>query len=363
MKKDILVVPDDTIVVGLAGPSAAGEVALEQAPLPGPAFFHAMARRLVLSAHCGEGAEAYARGCGGCPRHGRCEGEAVAGDRTTPPDRTGIRVGPALLARDVGGRLEPLYPVPDDLVVEERQRDAIFCQPAYLEPLRGDFVQHDLRGLRLLVSSTRRGRVERLGGYLTRKGVRVWAERKAERLSEGEHYVSLRKLFELEPRPLATASRAAAARDGVQMHLRLRAGVGFVVAVETPNGGTALPVAASVGFGPGSRTARLEEVQVPLPDAKPKPGRRWRLCMLAPTLAGPGGMPPWLDDATHATLEPLPAGGKLFALASRRGAATAGAWPPGAHARAVIPAGSTFFVEYSDPVRVEQSTSALAGGY
>ncbi len=358
MKTDLILIPSDTVVIAQAqgADSAWGEL---PAPMPpGPAVFLDTVRKLYLSRHCSEGPAKYEAGCAACSRHGKCDGEAVAGAKDADPATIGLQIGAPLLARESGGRIEPLYPAPDDVVLDDKQRDFMFAQPSFLEPLRGDFVRHDKTGLRLLVPASRRLGADRLGVFLTRKGVRTWAERKVERLADGEHYLQPRRLFELEQR--------VERRDGsvtVSVHARLRPGVGFVVPVEIPEGRPGLPLPGPAVIGPEARGAWAEETQLPQADNKLKPARRWRVTSLAPSAAQPGGLPPWIDPQDSSTRAPMPEGGKLFAIACRGASGSPdpiGASIPGLPA---IPAGATFFLEFNDPVRVEQSTWILAGGY
>ncbi|MBI5531248.1 MAG: hypothetical protein HY898_00935 [Deltaproteobacteria bacterium] len=358
MKTDLMLVPSDTLVLADVLDVAGGWEASEPVP-PGPGVFLQAVRNLYLSAQCSEGSKAYDKGCASCPKHGKCDGEAVAGARDADPEQIGLKIGAPLLAREMGGRIEPLHPAPDDIVLDEKHKDFIFAQPSYLEPLRGDFVRHDRPGLRLLTPTSRKAGAEGLGAFLTRKGVRVWAERKVERFTEGEHYVIAKRLYEIEP-------RTEPGDDGIvrtSLHLRLRPGVGFVLTVEIPDGRAALSVPATVTIGKGLRTAWVEEVQIPLADIKLKPGRRWRLCALSSMEGAASGLPTWIDAKEWTTLPPYPPGGKLFAIASRtptRVSPGIGASVPG---RVIIPAGATFFIEFNDPVRVDPSTWILAGGY
>jgi hypothetical protein len=358
MKTDLMLVPSDTLVLADVPDVAGGWEADEPVP-PGPGVFFEALRKLYLSQQCSEGAKAYDKGCASCSKHGKCDGEAVAGARDADVEQIGMKMGAPLLAREMGGRIEPLHPAPDDVVLDEKHRDFIFAQPSFLEPLRGDFVRHDRVGLRLLAPTSRKQGAEGLGALLTRKGVRVWAERKVERLTEGEHYVIQKRLYEIEP-------RTEVSEDGSKrcsLHLRLRPGVGFVLTVEVPDGRAALSVPAMVALGKGLRTAWVEEVQIPTADIKLKPGRRWRLCALSSMVGQPGGLPAWIDAKDWTTLPPYPPGGKLFAIACRgpsHDMPGLGTPEPG---RAIIPAGATFFIEFNDPVRVEPSTWILAGGY
>lgn len=357
MKTDLMIVPTDSLVLNGVGNLAGFDAHnIDLRIPPGLGVFREMIRRLYLSSTCEEGIEAFERGCATCRAHGRCHGEAVVGDRGGGTEDAELRLGPPLLARVVAGRVEPLYPAPDDLVVDERHKDFIFAQPAFLEPLRGDFVKHGLSGLRLLVPTSRRANAARLGAYLTRKGVRAWAERKTERLAEGEHYVVPRKLFEIEQHN----------DDGPSWHIRFRPAAGFVVSVEIPEGRPPLAVPATVLLGKHQQTVRVEEVQIPPTDLKLKPARRWRLCVLSAMRSGAAGLPSWIEENERTTLPPYPAGGKLFAVACRC-PGRVGAGAEAAHGSAqgpkIIPTGTTYFIEFNEPVRVESSAWILAGGY
>jgi hypothetical protein len=356
MKTDLMLVPSDTLVLAEGLDPAVG-MEIEQPVPPGPSLFLQTIRMLYVAQHCSEGRVAWDKGCARCSKAGKCDAEAVAGAREADPESIGLKIGAPLLAREVAGRFEPLHPAPDDLVLDDKHRDFIFAQPSYLEPLRGDFVRHDRTGLRLLVPMSRKIGAESLGAFITRKGVRTWAERKVERLTEGEHYVLARRLYEIEHRLDRDGGAAT-----LSVHIRLRPGVGFVVPIEIPDGNAPLALPASTTFGPGLRTAQVEEVQMPQSDIKLKPARRWRLASLASTAGQADGLPSWIDPKEWTTREPLPPGGKLFAIACRNPmrASPLGGPKPG---RTVIPAGATFFIEFNDPVRLEPSAWILAGGY
>ncbi len=362
MKIDLMIVPADTFMLGCCKPPTGldpHDLDLRVPPAPGVVL--RAIRKLYLSSTCSEGPGAYEQGCDSCGKHGKCDGEQVAGARSADPDHVPLQIGAPLLARLVSGRVEPLYPAADDLVIDDRHKDGMFAQPSFLEPLRGDFARHDLPGLRLLVPTSRRVHGPRLGAYLTRKGVRVWAERKAERLADGDHYMLPRRLYDIEQR-----ARRAAGTTALTTHVRLRPGVGFVLTVEIPDGKPRLELPATIAFGDDGRPAHVEEVQIPQADLKLKPGRRWRLCALGPMPATDAGLPHWIDDKERATLPPYPPSGKLFALACRDEAcriAVDRQLGVSATIRRVIPTGATFFIEYNDPVRVEASSWIVAGGY
>lgn len=352
MKQDVLIIPNDTVIAGTATSARVVDGAGREARLP-PFFFLDMLRTAYVSSHCSEGPGAYRAGCAACPKHGSCDAEAVAGAHDADPSSIGLRVVAQLMASGVGGRVEPLYPVPDDLLVDPGPRDAVWAQPAYLENVTGDVI-HDAQDLRLLVPSSRNSGAATFDAWLTRKGVRVWAERKPQRLTEGEHYFPARRLFDVDVR-----------EDGA-VHMRVRPGIGFLITAELPEGRPALPLPGTISGMPGERAVRIEAVQYPQPSIETKPKKKWRLCVLSDRQCDASGLPAWLDPAERKTLSPVSAGGKLVAIARRRvepsevEAATPTRLPSAL--RSIIPAGTTFFIEYEEPVRIEPPADILAGG-
>lgn len=362
MKSDVLVVPNDTIVMGVGDRTPRGPMALEDRLPEG--FFWRMARTAYLSAHCSEGPEAYAQGCDKCPRHNACDGEAVAGPKGAAASQVPLRVLAHLLATGIGGRIEPLYPSPDDLLVEPGARDAVWAQPTYLEAVPGDVARSDRGEMRLLTPSTRNTGATAFSAYLTRKGLRIWSERKPQRLGEGEHYMPLRRLMDFEVRMERGPQHGMMAPRVAVTHMRLKPGIGFLLTIETPEGrpGLNLPVTVAVGYG---RTIRMEQVRYPLPSFDNKPKKRWRLYNTATIEAADGGWPSWIDASDLTTREPLPPQGKVTAVARRSSEQFVdGTLPVGASAqpRTIIPVGTTYFIEFNEPVRVEPSAEFLAGG-
>lgn len=322
MKMDVLIVPNDTLVIGQGRrPVGRGGLTVD-GRFPTDLFL-----KMLKAAYATRGQQA--------------------------PE--GLRIATQLMATGVGGRLEPLYPVPDDLVVEPGPKDAVWAQPSYLEAVSPENVEHDLGELRLLNASSRNVHAHPFAAFLTRKGVRVWSERKPQRLTEGEHYMPLARLLETDARPNG---------DGAKFHLSLKPGIGFLISIEIPDGCEAPPLPVTVAAGAGTRTVTLEEAQFPQPTIESKSRKRWRLCLLSNIQVSKGGWPSWIDGATLSTREPLPEGGKIVAVARRRGENVAGAPFAGASAVAqtVIPVGTTLFIEFEEPVRIEQSAEILAGG-
>jgi len=322
MKRDVLIVPNDTLVLGTGR---------------GAAF------------------------CRGRPVDGRLASDLFLGilrsafvaSGQVPPDD--LRITAQLAAKGFGGRIEPLYPVPDDLVVEPGAKDAVGVQAAYLEAVNPEVVRHDLGGLRLLVASSRNADCRPFEAYLTRRGVRVWADRKAQRLAEGDHYLPFSKLFEVEHRRNG---------DDIAVHLALKPDIGFLISFETPDDTPALSLPITVKASSDNRTVRLEEAQFPLPTLESKSRKRWRICLLSNLLVANTEWPSWVDGDTLTTRAPLPEGGKVVAVARRRGEGMVGApfrGVPGS-AQTVIPVGTTLFIEFEEPTLIEQSAEILAGG-
>lgn len=355
MKTDVLIVPTDTLVVGEGrrvvgrGPSLDGRFS--------PDLLLQMVRNAYVSAHCSQGWAAYERGCASCSKAGKCDAEAVAGAVDASPDAIGMRLEIELLATGIGERLEPLYPVPDDLLVEPGPEDAVWAQPAYLETVSPDVVQHDLGDLRLLAPSTRNLGAHSFDAFLTRKGVRLWAERKPQRLTEGEHYLPFRRLFEVEERVGDGGGR-------VTYHLELKPGVGFLLSVDTPDDRPGFVLPVTVDAGRAGRTVQVEAAQYPQPTIEAKSRKRWRLCLLSTQAVAQGGWPSWVDSSTSSTRAPFPEGGKVVAVAKRSADADLAGDPATTSAtpRTFVPVGTTLFIEFEEPVRIEQSAGILAGG-
>ena len=322
MKTDVLIVPHDTLVLG-AGRGAA----FRRKRVVDGRFSTDLFLGILRSAYT-------------------ASGHAV-------PDS--IRVTAQLAAMGVGGRVEPLYPVPDDLVVEPGPKDAVWVQPAYLEAVNQEVVQHNQGNFRLLVPSSRNADARAFDAFLTRKGVRVWAERKPQRLAEGEHYLPFSRLFEIEQRVRG---------DEASVHLSVKPGIGFLITFETPDGTPPIAPSLTVKASTENRTVRVEEVQFPSSTIETKPRKRWRLCLLSNLPTENSEWPPWVERETLATRAPLPEGGKVVAVAQRHAEGAVGGPFSGIPeaAQTVIPIGTTLFIEYEEPVQIEQSAEILVGG-
>lgn len=322
MKMDVLIVPNDTLVLAQGRRAMSRDAAHVDGRFPSEAFL------MMLRA-------AY-ESCG-----------------IKPPQE--MRVLAQFAAMGVDDRIEPLYPVPDDLVVEPGVKDAVWVQPAYLEAVNPDVVKHDQGELRLLTPSTRNMDARPFDAFLTRKGVRIWAERKAQRLTEGEHYMPFSRVFDVETR----------LDDGQPvLHVALRSGVGLLVSVQVPDKTPPLALPLTVVGSAAGRTVRLMEAQFPMPSFDNKARKRWRLCLLSHDEQINDGWPSWIDPETLTTRQPLAQGGKVVAMVRRTGEHDVGAPWMGATApaQAVIPVGTTIFVEYEEPVLIEQTAEILAGG-
>lgn len=322
MKMDVLIVPNDTLVLGRGPRAATRQATRVDGRFPSDAFL------MMLRA-----------------AYESCGAKAPAS----------MKVLTQFAAMGVDDRLEPLYPVPDDLVVEPGKKDAVWVQPAYLEAVSSDAVLHDQGQLRLLVPSSRNMDARPFDAFLTRKGVRVWAERKAQRLTEGEHYMPFSRVFEVETR----------VEDGEQvLHMSLKSGMGLLVSVELPESVALLAFPLTVAGSSAGRAVRLLGAQFPLPSLDTKPRKRWRVCLMAHDHDTSDGWPSWVDPETLTTRQPLPEGGKVVAIARRLGESDVGAPWLGASgpAHAVTPVGTTLFIEYEEPVQIEQTAQILAGG-
>jgi hypothetical protein len=148
------------------------------------------------------------------------------------------------------------------------------------------------------------------------------------------------------------------------LHLSVKPGIGFLLSFEVPDGAASLSLPVTVTSCSASRAVQLEQVQYPLPSIESKARKRWRLCVLSNLHVTHDGWPSWVDATTLTTRTPLPEGGKIVAVARRRGESFVGAPFLGAAgpAQTVIPVGTTLFVEFEEPVQIEQSAEILAGG-
>ena len=322
MKKDVLIVPNDTLVLGTGRGAAFRRRRLVDGRLVSDLF-----RRILVASFRASGVK--------------------------PPE--GLRITAQLAAMGVGARLEPLYPVPDDLVVEPGTKDAVWVQPAYLEAVNQEVVQHDMGDIRLLLASSRNTEARPFDALLTRKGVRVWAERKPQRLTEGEHYIPFSRLFDVEQR---------GSGGDVSVHLSVKPGIGFLISFEASGDESSLLLPLVVRASSENRTVRVEEAQFPLPTIEIKSRKRWRLCLLSSLRIAGTEWPSWIDGDTLTTRAPMPEGGKVVAVARRRGDSIAGTPFVGvpSSVQTVVPVGTTLFIEFEEPVQIEQSAEILAGG-
>ena len=359
MKTDILIIPNDSLVLHV------GErLELNQGwdGRHAPEVLLEIIRNAYVASHCQQGWDAYRQLCEGCPHAKSCVAKRVVGTARQPFNDVELTLVAQLFARGVGDRLEPLFPAPDDLFADPGATDAVWRQPTYLEPLDSDATRSDLGDLDLLVPSSRNPRAKHMDGLLTRRGIRTWAERKLQRMSEAEHFLPWRLVLDIEQR------QEPAGADGEQVwvtHLRLKPGFAFLVTVETPDDAPNWELPVNVP-GPGGRTFLVQNAKFPRPSLDIKPKKRWRLSLLSPVVTKKTQWPDWVNAADLNTKSPLPEGGKLTAIARRSVQHPDDLTGVSEHYEAftgtLIPAGTTFFVEYEEPVSIAQSADILAGG-
>lgn len=310
-----------------------------EASMPPPPSVAAGALRSHLLVHRGVDLAAFAKG-------------VVSDPQVGSPDQPGAFTLAAfqLARRTLDGRIEPLYPLPADLVVQEREGERTV---AHLRPIR---VNEALRGSAPLplwpVLAEGAERSKPVGGlWLTAEGLRAWMAGRAIDLKE--HLVESGALWKLEARVgVGLDAHKRRAEDGKLFSLQaiqLGPGVGFAVRVL----GMDVP-AGLLRFGGDGRGARLTPARVdwPEPDyeAIAQAGRA-RLLLTSPGIFERG----WLPTGTG---EPDPIQGAPFELDGVRGRIVCAAvprtqvvsgfdlasWQPKTAQRAA-PAGSVYWIE------------------
>jgi CRISPR-associated protein Cmr3 len=310
--------------------------------MPPPPTVAAGALRSHLLARDGVDLAAFARGAASHP---------TVGSRDKPGSFTLAAF--QIARRRADGRVEPLYPVPADLVIsgkgEARRIERLL--PTRIDPLvEGSAV---LPQWPVLAETDERRKPE-TGLWLTGEGLRAWMAGKP--IHAVRHVVATDSLWKTEARVgvgLDAARRRA--DDGKLFSLQavsFTAGVGFAVQVQ----GAPLP-ASMLRFGGDGRGARLEPAAVDWPESDWEAivqSRRARLLLTSPGIFERG----WLPTGAG---EPSCSEGAIFELAGVRGRIVAAAvpraqvvsgfdlarWQPKPAQRAA-PAGSVYWLEDLD---------------
>lgn len=312
-----------------------------EASMPPPPSVAAGALRSHLLVHRGVDLAAFAKG-------------AVRDPQVGSPDQPGAFTLAAfqLARRKSDGRIEPLYPLPADLVVQDRKGERTV---AHLRPIR---VNAALRGSAALplwpVLAEGPERSKPVGGvWLTADGLRAWMAGRA--IEPGEHLVESGALWKLEARVgVGLDAHKRRAEDHKLFSLQaihLEPGVGFAVRVlgaDVPEG-----ILRFGGDGRGARLAPVpERVDWPEPDyeAIAQAGRA-RLLLTSPGIFARGWLPTGAgepDPIQSAPFELDGVRGRIVCAAVPRTQVVSGfdlaRWQPKTAQRAA-PAGSVYWIE------------------
>lgn len=313
-----------------------------EAWMPPPPSVAAGALRSHLLVHRGVDLADFAKG-------------AVSDPQVGSPDQPGAFTLAAfqLARRKADGRIEPLYPVPADLVVHEKEGER---RVVSLQATRVDAALKGSAPLpRWPVLAEGAERSKPVGGlWLTSGGLRAWMAGRA--IEPNEHLVESSELWNLEARVgLGLDAHKRRAEDGKLFSLQaisFKQGTGFAVRVL----GAELP-AGMLRFGGDGRGACLTAASVDWPELKPEyyeaiaKARRARLLLTSPGIFERGWLPTGAGEAD-------PTRGAPFALNGVRGRIVCAAvprsqvvsgfdlarWRPKTAQRAA-PAGSVYWIE------------------
>ncbi len=266
-----------------------------------------------------------------------------------------------LARRHADGGVEPLFPLPADVVVSGAKAACRvrYMRPEHkpgraLEPLDGGY---PLPYWPVLAEGQERAKPES-GWWLTAAGFRAWM--KGEEIT-GDHLVESPLLWSTEARVgIGLDAKLRRAEEGKLFSwqaIAFRAGVGFAVCIEGLDDDTTL--AGMLRFGGDGRGARLEpcEIRWPEPDWEAiTAAKRARLLLTSPGIFERG----WLPTGAG---EPSPAKGAPFELGGLRGRIVCAAvpraqfvsgwdlarWRPKPAQRAA-PAGSVWWLELNESV-------------
>lgn len=277
---------------------------------------------------------------------------AISDPQVGSPDKPGPFTLAAfqLARRKADGGIEPLYPLPADLVVQEKAGERTIAQ---LQPIR---VNAALRGSAPLplwpVLAEGAERSKPVGGlWLTAEGLRAWMAGRA--IDPDAHLVESGALWKLEARVgVGLDAHKRRAEDGKLFSLQAihpGPGVGFAVRVL----GAELP-AGMLRFGGDGRGARLTPARVdwPEPDyeAIARAGRA-RLVLTSPGLFERGWLPTGAGEADPSHGAPFELNGvrgRIVCAAVPRAQVVSGfdlaRWQPKTALRAA-PAGSVYWIE------------------
>jgi len=205
-------------------------------------------------------------------------------------DALDFRLTRASLARRIDARIEALYPLPADLVVQE---DGVYR----LEPRPCPAGLHLPDGLPLIpVLRAPQGK-PKTGLWLTEAG---WREYLAGRLPAADQILAAGDLWKSDVRTglaLDTGSRTGAkgALFAVE-HVALADSIGFLVGAEGQDAAFAQTGDLRLaGDGRAARWQRIEWAPPPPPLAAIEQNRRFRLILATPGLFARGWLPPGVD--------------------------------------------------------------------
>ncbi|WP_438438788.1 type III-B CRISPR module-associated Cmr3 family protein [Hydrogenophilus thermoluteolus] len=327
-----------------------------EAWMPPPPSVAAGALRSHLLVHRGVDLADFAKG-------------AVSDPQVGSPDKPGPFTLAAfqLARRQADGRIEPLYPVPADLVVHEKEgeRRVVSLQATRVDAaLKGSA---PLPRWPALAEGAERSKP--VGGlWLTSGGLRAWLAGRA--IEPNEHLVESSELWNLEARVgVGLDAHKRRADDGKLFSLQaihLKPGVGFAVRVL----GAEVP-AGLLRFGGDGRGACLTAASVdwPEPDYEAiSKARRARLLLTSPGIFERGWLPTGAGEADPTRGAPFALNGVsgwIVSAAVSRYEVVSGwdlaQWSPKPAVRAA-PAGSVWWLELDADVSAEALRKLVALG-
>lgn len=222
---------------------------------------------------------------------------AACEQRDLPGAISGFRLTQASLARQAGGRIEALFPLPADLVVIEGAAQRIEPAPAPA----GLRAPHDLPLLPILRAP--RGKPQ-TGAWLTEHG---FGEYLAGKLPGAENLVFCDTLWKNDPRlGIALDGERRTAADGALFtadHIALAEDVGFLCGYEGAGEDAQGGVLRLAGDGRGAEWRRVDWAPPAPPPEAIAAARRFRLILATPGLFANGWLPPGVDPQTRRLAE------------------------------------------------------------
>lgn len=223
---------------------------------------------------------------------------AACEQRDLPGAISGFRLTQASLARQAGGRIEAIFPMPADLVVIDGVAHRI--EPA--QPPAGLHVPHDLPLLPILKAS--RGKPQ-TGAWLTECGFGRYL---ADELPKDGEFVFRDVLWKNDSRPgIALDGERRTAADGALFtadHIALSEGVGFLCGYDGAGEDAEGGVLRLAGDGRGAEWRRIDWTPPAAPLDAIAGSRRFRLILATSGLFGNGWLPPGVDPQTRRLEQP-----------------------------------------------------------